>query len=123
MFLALLSNTSCLFLLCSHLGEERAASFTLIVFLITRECYCAIAFSHCALGWSAVHDCGMSWSDSLIILVLSFNGLYILKKCSICRDINRKQWVKFCHKYLLPIVVYLSKWNLKILQSIFGNNS
>ena len=60
-------------------GRERAASFTLIVFLITRDCYCSIAFPHGAVGWSAVHDCGISWSDSLIILVLSCNGLYIFK--------------------------------------------
>ena len=78
MFLALLCNTLWHFLICSHLdGEERAASFTLIVFLITRDCYCSIDFPH--VGWSAVYDCGISWSDSLIILVLSSNGLYISK--------------------------------------------
>ena len=67
------------FLACSHLdGEERAASFTLIVFLIT--CYCFIAFPHGAVGWSAVHDCGISWSDSLFSLVLSCNGLYISER-------------------------------------------
>ena len=80
MFLALLCNTLCLFLLCSHLdGEERAASFTLIVFLITRDCYCSIAYPHGAVGWSAVHNCGICSSDSLIILVLSYSGLYISK--------------------------------------------
>ena len=48
MFLALLYNTLCPFLLCSHLDwKERVASFTLIVFLITRDCYCSIAFPHC----------------------------------------------------------------------------
>ena len=58
------------FLACSHLdGEKRAASFTLVVFLITHYCYCFIAFPHGAMGWSAVHDCGISWSDLLIILV------------------------------------------------------
>ena len=51
MFLTLLCNTLCPFLLCSHLdGKERAASFTLIVFLITR--YCSVAFPHGAVGWS-----------------------------------------------------------------------
>ena len=80
MFLALLCNTLCPFLLCSHFdGEEIAASFTLIVFLITRDCYCSIAFPQGAVGWSAVHDCGISWSDSLIFLVLSCSGLYIFK--------------------------------------------
>ena len=80
MFLALLCNTLCPFLPCSHLnGEERAASFTLIVFLITRDCYFSMAFPHSIVGWSAVHDCGISWSDSLIILVLSCNSLYIFK--------------------------------------------
>ena len=77
MFLALLCNTLCPFLLCSHPdGDERAAavSFTLIVFLITCDCYCSIAFPHGAVGWSAVHDCGISWSDSLIFLALSCNG-------------------------------------------------
>ena len=78
MFLALLCNTLCPFLLCSHLdGEERAASFTLIVFLITHDCYCSIAYPHGAVGWSAVHNCGICWPDSLITLVLSCNGLYI----------------------------------------------
>ena len=75
MFLGLLCNTLCPFLLCSHLDvEERAASFALIVFLITRYCYCSIAFPHGAVGRSEVHDCGISWSDSLISLVLSCNG-------------------------------------------------
>ena len=75
---ALLCNTLCPFLLGSHFdGEERAASFTLIVFLIARDCYCSIAFPRGAVDWSAVHDCGISSSDSLINLVLSCNGLYI----------------------------------------------
>ena len=43
MFLALLCNTLCPFLLCSHLdGQDRVASFSLIVFLINRDCYCSI---------------------------------------------------------------------------------
>ena len=78
----------CPFLLCSHLdGGERAASFTLIVFLITLDCYCSIVFPHGAVGLSAVHDCGTSWSDSLIILVLSCNGLYIFK-CVLSAEIQ-----------------------------------
>ena len=61
MFLALLCNTLCPFLLCSHPNvEERAASFILIFFLITRDCYCSFAFPRGAVGWSAVHDCGIS---------------------------------------------------------------
>ena len=80
MFLALLCNTLCPFLRCSQLdGEERAARFTFIVFLITSDCYCSIAFPHGALGWSVVHDCGYIWSETLIILVLSCNVLYIFK--------------------------------------------
>ena len=52
--LALLCNNLCPFLLCSHLdGEERAASFTLIVFLITRDCYCSIALPYGGLVSSA----------------------------------------------------------------------
>ena len=35
-------------------GEERAVCFTLFAFLMS------VAFPQCAVGWSAVFDCGIS---------------------------------------------------------------
>ena len=57
-------------------------------------------------GWSAVHDCGISWPDSLIILVKSCNGLYIFKSVLFAEIHIESSGLNFCHKYLLPIVVY-----------------
>ena len=51
----------------------------LLTLLITCDCYFSVAFPHGAVCLSALHDCGISWSDSLIISVLSCNGLYIFK--------------------------------------------
>ena len=51
------------FLFCNHLaGEERAGCFTLVVFLKYCDCYCCVALPHGAVCWSAVCDCGISWS-------------------------------------------------------------
>ena len=71
-------------LFCNHLDEEeRAGCFTLIVFLMSCDCLCSVAFPRrteqniifidiklrpltgSAVGWSAVCDCGISWSNSL----------------------------------------------------------
>ena len=32
----------------------------LIVFLMFCDCECSVALHHCAVGWSAVCDCGIS---------------------------------------------------------------
>ena len=40
--------------------------FALLVFRMSHYCKCSVAFLHGAVGWSAVCDCGISWSYSLI---------------------------------------------------------
>ena len=52
---------SVLYVLVFHLdGEERAGCFTLIVFLMSCDCQCSMTLPVCAMGWSAVCDCGIS---------------------------------------------------------------
>ena len=41
-------------------GEERACCFTLIVFLVSCDCQCFMTLPLCAVGLSAVCDCGIS---------------------------------------------------------------
>ena len=59
----------CHFYFCNHIGgEERAGCFTLFDFLVSSDCY--VALPHCAVGWSAECDCGISsffysWAMSL----------------------------------------------------------
>ena len=49
----------CTLLFCNHLdGEERAGSFSLFVFLVSRDC--CVALPRDAKGLSAVCDCGIS---------------------------------------------------------------
>ena len=44
-----------------HLDAEVGAScFTLIVFLMSCDCKFPVALPLCAMGWSAVCDCGIS---------------------------------------------------------------
>ena len=45
--------------------ESRAGCFALIVFLMSCDCKCSVALPHGAVGWSAVCDCGISWSYAL----------------------------------------------------------
>ena len=40
-------------------GGERANCFTLIVFLMSCDCYCSVALHRGAVGWYAVFDCGL----------------------------------------------------------------
>ena len=44
------------FALISHGKSERANCFTLIVFLLSRGCWCSVSHSHGGVGWSAVRD-------------------------------------------------------------------
>ena len=41
-------------------GRKRAGCFVLFVVLVSCGCYCSVALPHCAEGWSAVCDCGIS---------------------------------------------------------------
>ena len=62
----LLSITLCPFFFCNHLEEEeKAGCFAIIV--LQMYCYykCSVALPHGAVGWSAVCNCGISWSYSL----------------------------------------------------------
>ena len=46
---------------CNHLDEEdRAGCFAFIVIWISCYCKWSVALPHCAVGWSAVCDCGIS---------------------------------------------------------------
>ena len=47
-----------------EIERERAVCSTLFAFLVSCDCY--VALSHEALGLSAVCDCGISWSYSLV---------------------------------------------------------
>ena len=52
---------SVLYVLVFHLGGgERAGCFTLIVFLMSCDCQCSMTLPLCAVGRSAVCDCGIS---------------------------------------------------------------
>ena len=48
--------------------RERAVCSTLFAFLVSCDCY--VALSHEALGLSAVCDCGISWSYSLVFFCI-----------------------------------------------------
>ena len=49
--------------------EERTGCFTYIVFLVLLGYYRSLPLHQGAMGWSAVCDCGISWSYSLTYLV------------------------------------------------------
>ena len=42
--------------------EGRAGCLAFIVFWMSCYCKCPVALPHCAVGWSAVCDCGISYS-------------------------------------------------------------
>ena len=42
--------------------KSNAGFFTLIIFQMVCDCYCSVALPNDAMGWSAVCDCGISWS-------------------------------------------------------------
>ena len=64
----------CCTLLCVHssfaiilMGKrELACWFAFFVFLVSRDC--CVFLPHDATGLSAVYDCGISWSHSLLFL-------------------------------------------------------
>ena len=75
------------FLVFNHLYErdrERAVCSTLFAFLVSCDCY--VALSHEAMGLSAVCDCGISWSYSLVffciynIITIELYATFIKKK-------------------------------------------
>ena len=47
--------------------EQRAKCFTLIVLLLSYVCTCSMSLPHAAVSLSAVCDCGISWSYSLVL--------------------------------------------------------
>ena len=62
----LICITLCPFQFCNRLDEkERAGYFAFIVFWISCYSKCPVALPYGAVGWSAVCDCGVSWSYSL----------------------------------------------------------
>ena len=47
------------------LRKRELVALLLIVFLMSSGCKCSVSLSGGAMGWSAVYDCGISWSYSL----------------------------------------------------------
>ena len=47
--------------------EDRHGCLTLIVLLMSCACYCCVSLPYCAVGLSAVSDCVISWSYSLLV--------------------------------------------------------
>ena len=59
--LVLVCITLCPFSNCNHLDEEEGTGcFALIVFLMSCYCLSSVPLLHCAVGWSAVCNCGIS---------------------------------------------------------------
>ena len=54
----------------------RAGCFTLNVFRLSYGCTFSVTLPHGAVGWSAVCDCGISWSYLLFILSFLFCVIY-----------------------------------------------
>ena len=84
MFYVLLYVTLCLFQFCNHLDEEeRAGCFAWFVFLVSH--YYCVTLPCGDMGLSAVCDCGISGSYSLIIFVSVHPGhtnlLVFVKLC------------------------------------------
>ena len=56
------------YLVSFHLDvEKRAGYFTLIVFLVSCDCWCSVALPHVGMGLSVVCDCCISCSCPLIV--------------------------------------------------------
>ena len=53
---------------CAVIVKEKASCFTLFVFLVHCEFY--VAFPRGVVCWSAVCDCGISWSYSLAFCIV-----------------------------------------------------
>ena len=54
------------FQFCNHLEKiENAGCFAFIVLQMSCYCKCSVALPLTAMSWSAVCDCGISWSYSL----------------------------------------------------------
>ena len=86
---------------CNHLdGELRADCFTLTVFLIFCGNHYFVTLPHCVVGWSAVCDCGTSWSYSL-----AFMNTVVFNTCYIPFDIT------FDHLFDLIIKTFYSIWH------------
>ena len=51
----------CIAILCviSSFAKERACCFSLIVFLVSCDCYRSLTLPHGVVCWSAVCDCGI----------------------------------------------------------------
>ena len=62
---------------CIPLGEVRAGCFTLIVFLLLCGCLCSVSLPHGAVGWSAVCECGISWSYLLTCCISDSSGFNV----------------------------------------------
>ena len=42
--------------------REVACCYALVVFLLSCDCWCSVSLPYGAVSWSAVCDCGISWS-------------------------------------------------------------
>ena len=57
----------------TNVDEERADGFSLIVYFMSCDCLCSVALPRGSVGWSAVCDCGISWSYSLTFYTVFCN--------------------------------------------------
>ena len=52
------------------LGKREQVALLFIVVLASNGCYCSLVLPHGAVAWSALCDCGTSWSYSLTFLTM-----------------------------------------------------
>ena len=61
LFAVLLCSALCYFWFFNHIDRENiACCLTLLVFLVSCECYCLVALPRVIVVWSAVRDCGIT---------------------------------------------------------------
>ena len=77
--------------------RERADCFTLIVFLVYCDSDCSVDLPHNAIGWSAVFDCSISWSYSLILEQCV--SLYSFTPKPLCLVLGQITYISYLEQY------------------------
>ena len=57
--------------------EERAGTFTLIVFMLSYVCLCSVPLPRDAVGWSVTCACDISWPLPLVLFPFHYNYISI----------------------------------------------
>ena len=71
------------FLVCNHLEEERACYFTLIVFLMSCDCWYSVVLLPNAVGWYAVSN--VLFPDHTHLLIAT-----VYPATALCYDIMQR---------------------------------